>query len=262
MENNHKLALIISYYLSRFDKTALINLNYDTNTQAFQEIGETLKVKPNTIKNMRDEFDPLHPNSRKGWYQRELRPSRLEVLERYSHFSEDALTEVVKDILRDYASNSSIKENIQTYINDIENDDVVKETSNHTYTTRGITGKKAEELFEVFFREGEIEGLTGDLIDRREDGCGYDFEMEESPFYVFEIKGLLVKHGGILFTDKEWSVAKKFGKRYYLIVINNIAESPSVTIIRNPYECLNPSKSVYTSIDVNWSVKSNQIFKN
>jgi hypothetical protein len=261
MENNHKLALIIAYYLSRFDKKALSNLGYDTTTHAFQEIGGRLNVKPNTIKNMRDEFDPLHPNSRKGWYQRELRPSRLEVLEKYVNFSEDALTEVVKEILTEYISDSDISVNIQTYIESIENDDAEKESKSRTYTTRGITGRKAEELFREFFQKGEIAGLNGELIDRREEGCGYDFEMVEFPNYVFEIKGLLDKRGGVIFTDKEWSVASSLGDKYFLVMINNIGETPSITIIRNPYDSLEPSKNVYTTVAVNWSVDPNQLFK-
>lgn len=99
MENNHRLALIVAYYISRFDKKALDTLGFKTMTEAFNLVGEFLNVNPNTVKNMRDEFDPIHPNSRKGWYQRELRPSRLEIVENYSYVSEDALTEIVTDIL-------------------------------------------------------------------------------------------------------------------------------------------------------------------
>ena len=259
MEENHKLGLIVAYYLSRFDMKAVTYLGYKSWTHAFENIGKQLNVKANTIKNMRDEFDPLHPNSRKGWYKRELRPSRLEVLEKYASLSEDALIEIVKDILIGYNVQGVLTENIQTYTNSIESDEVVRE-SRREYTTRGITGRKAEALFMELYNKREIAGLSGEIRDTRDMGCGYDFEMVDSPYYVFEIKGLLDMSGGITFTDKEWEVAKKLGDKYFLIVISNIEDKPVPNIFCNPYKSLTPSKNFYTTIAVNWSVNSNQLF--
>lgn len=51
---------------------------------------------------MRDDFDPLHPNKRVGWYQRELRPSRREIKEQYEGYTEEQLTKLVKNILNNY----------------------------------------------------------------------------------------------------------------------------------------------------------------
>lgn len=119
MNENSKLALIISYYLSRFDKLALEKLGYSKWTQAINDIAEILNINPNTIKNMRDEFDSVHPNKRVGWYQRELRPSRIEIKEKYDSYTEEELTKIVKDILNDCN-----KENGQLSYND-NNKDVI-----------------------------------------------------------------------------------------------------------------------------------------
>jgi hypothetical protein len=46
------------------------------------------------------------------------------------------------------------------------------------------------EFFYVSFLKGKIDGFGGDLKDRRHDGCGFDFELDASPPFVFEAKGL------------------------------------------------------------------------
>ncbi len=123
MEQNRKLALIISYYLSKFDQKAVENLGYKNFTDAFKNIGEILDLKPNTIKNMREQFDPLHPNKRVGWYQRDLSPSRLEVVKKYENFSEQDLRNVVKDILERYKKETELADKtLQTYIDEIGDD--------------------------------------------------------------------------------------------------------------------------------------------
>lgn len=39
MENNHKLTLYVSYYLSRFNDEVLAKLKYTTWNNAFEDIG-------------------------------------------------------------------------------------------------------------------------------------------------------------------------------------------------------------------------------
>lgn len=99
MELNNKLALIVAYYLSKYDRQALKRLGYKNWKIAFSSISNILNVKGNTIKNMRDEFDVVHPNNRVGWYQRELSSSRKEVIVKYQEKNEEELFEIVKNIL-------------------------------------------------------------------------------------------------------------------------------------------------------------------
>ncbi|MBM7568090.1 DUF3883 domain-containing protein [Paenibacillus sacheonensis] len=260
MEPNHKLALIISYYLSKYDRKSLTNLGYKNFTEAFQEIGTRLAVKPNTIKNMRENFDPLHPNNRVGWYQRELSPSRIGVVEKYGALSEAALTAVVKDILGKYTvEHDKFNNELVAYTKVIEDDSDEKESNSRTFTTRGLTGLRAEEIFLDLFQSGQINNLSGELIDKRHDGCGYDFEMRDEPNYRFEIKGLLSNDGGISLTDKEWNIASELRQKYVLVLIRNINESPFVTLFNDPFNSLRPTKRVYTTIAVNWSIESSQL---
>jgi len=51
MENNHKLALYVSYYLSRFDKIAYERLGFGKQQLTHKRIGEILGVNPHTIQN-------------------------------------------------------------------------------------------------------------------------------------------------------------------------------------------------------------------
>ena len=67
-------AIISGLYLSKFDKEGLHHLGFDSFTEAFNVIGLALNVKPASIKNYRDEFDPKFPNERRGWHKRAMRP--------------------------------------------------------------------------------------------------------------------------------------------------------------------------------------------
>lgn len=98
-KDKKRIALIVSYYLSRCDIDAVHALGYSGFTEAFKALGDILNENPNNIKNMRDEFDPHFPNNRKGWYQRPLSVSRQEVFEKFSQYSNMELELYVKKLL-------------------------------------------------------------------------------------------------------------------------------------------------------------------
>lgn len=99
MTENSKKALIVAYYLSKFDAIAYKNLGMGSMKQTHKYIGDILGINPNTIKNMRNNFDPYEKNSRAGWYQRPLPPSRVEVREAFLDIDEPSFLEIVKGIL-------------------------------------------------------------------------------------------------------------------------------------------------------------------
>src|SRR5665213_2339944 len=98
MKPQNKLALVVAYYLSRLDKEAITNLGYKTFKEAATDIGQILDVNPNTVKNMRDEFDYHLQNARIGW-RRELTGSRLKVFQTFQMTDDNELTDIVKEIL-------------------------------------------------------------------------------------------------------------------------------------------------------------------
>ena len=105
IENRDKMvdSLTIAYYLSRFDKNALVKLGYPNFNYAFETIAHILGQKPATIKNMRDVFDPFFDNGRVGWYQRPLAGSRKEIFEKYANISFNDMTILVKNIMSAYS---------------------------------------------------------------------------------------------------------------------------------------------------------------
>lgn len=260
MDKQNSKALVVAFYLSKFDKTSYANLNFGNATNTHKIIGEILSVNPNSIKNMREEFDPYHPNDRVGWYQRPLRPSRQKVFDSFSELSEHALRTIVLGILNE-DTNDSLSQMIELVVetNDSDSDDHDSSNSeNITYSSRGITGEKAEEYFKNNWKShypffSEIENKT-------KDGCGYDFKIiSDNAKKLIEVKGMKNLTGGILLTSKEWETAKEYQENFDLFIVSNINETPSVQIITNPAAKLEPKETIQTVIQVNYTVSNKQL---
>ena len=97
-------ALATAYYFSRVNDNAVINLEYTSHTEALKKMAAIIGVKYSTLKNMRDEFDPYFNNGRAGWYQRDLSESRKEIFDYFSSFSDDELTNYIRNIVNKYTS--------------------------------------------------------------------------------------------------------------------------------------------------------------
>jgi len=254
MKKENELALIIAFYISKYDRNGLKNLGYVTFNDAYRDIERKIGVKATSIKNRRDEFDPIHDNERVGWYQRPMSPSRVRIVEQFSSMSEQTLRGIVLDIIN---KRGDVFEVIP---------DILKEVSEKKYDRkgkfilRGPTGRRAEELFLSNFNSNKTD-LEGQLKDCRDLGLGYDFEIikniEEHNF--IEVKGLDGYTGGVVFTDKEWRVACEKGENYCLIVISGIANNPKLNYYRNPAKLFVPKRTISTSILVSWNISQKQI---
>ena len=253
MKPQNELALI----LSRMDKEGYSVLGYKTFNDATIKIGEILGVKKNTVKNMRDEFDPHHQNDRVGWL-RELRGSRLKILKTFQEVDDDTLLEIVKEILENKEfKNTEEYHDIHSLFNEKEQDQLKKESS--VFILRGPTGKAAETFFMEHFNNIGLP-ISGELIDCRELGAGYDFGIKNSTeTYFIEVKGLAAANGGVLFTNKEWQTALRYRERYYLVIIKNLSVAPEVKIIQNPAASLKPKKNIRTVLQVSWSLSDKNI---
>ncbi|MEB7454368.1 MULTISPECIES: protein NO VEIN domain-containing protein [Lysinibacillus] len=242
MDKREKL-LITAFYLAKFDRVAYANLGYSKINQAHEEIGRKLGYKGNSVKNRRDDFDPLFGH-RAGWHQVELSKSNLDIFDAFDHLSEEALRAIVLDLLDEASSMIEFFSPV----------DVPRQAS--TYTTRGITGKKAEAFFIDWFSEYYPQDV---LVDTRDLGCGYDFETENSN-HVFEVKGLSGENGGVLFTDKEWAVAAEKQENYHLVLIKEcFSNEPIVEVYSNPHLKFKPKKQLTTIISVNWGISSSDL---
>lgn len=250
MDNNRKLAHIIAYYLSRFDKVALANLGYKTDKEAFHKTAKAIGVLPNYIKFRRDEFDVVHPH-RKGWHKRPMTISVINTINALADLDEPSVYELVQDILRKshQQEDPEIKQ-----LENVVSDGNVKSKRDAIYVPRGITGHAAEEFFIDKFIAGKLP-FDGKLKDCRDLGVGYDFliESKTKTFYV-EVKGRESDAGGLLFTNKEWEFAKSTGEDYYLCLVSNISDSPQIQLLQNPAAYIEAEKYVYTTIQVSWTV--------
>ena len=59
-------SIITGLYLSKYTQKGLNELGFKSFQQAFNVLGFSLGSKPASLKNYRDEFDPLFLNDRKG----------------------------------------------------------------------------------------------------------------------------------------------------------------------------------------------------
>lgn len=250
MEKNNVLGLYVSYYLARFNEVAYAKLGYGTQNETHLKVGDLLHVKPATIKNWRDEFDPLFGH-RAGWYQRPMSKSRLAVVNALADLDETAVFELVKDIILSASDSEDIEmKQLKSVINDVDFDT----ESTSVFIPRGPTGKAAEEFFIKCFNEKKTP-FAGVLEDCRDLGIGYDFKLTtESEITFIEVKGRDKDSGGILFTNKEWNMAKEHGANYIVCVVSHVSTNPTMTFVYDPGKELVPNKYVYTSIQINWTV--------
>jgi hypothetical protein len=254
MESNHKLGLFVSYYLARFDVEAYQNLGYGNQSETHEKIGNYLSVNPHTVKNWRDEFDPLFGH-RAGWYQRPMSPSRVRVVQALESLDEPQVLEIVKDILLGKVNND--EEELRQLLNVVTVDD--NKEKDFKFVLRAPTGRQAEEYFINYFNENK-KPIDGKIIDCRDFGVGYDFKIESLDRMTYvEVKGLSDFSGGVLFTNKEWTVAKAEGDNYFLCIISNLRIKPEIVFIQNPSQRFNAKKSLYTSIQIQWSLSESEL---
>src|SRR5208337_3053386 len=150
-----------------------------------------LGSRPSSIKNYRDEFDPIFPNARKGWHKREIRAYCRKVLDDYQSLDFDSFSGLIKS----FAGYS------ESAWSGIESKEGQEERASG-FAKRLITGLAAERYFESVhatvteFRGCAIENVT-------QLGCGYDFKLSRNAskeFLAVEVKGLREQTGSISLT--------------------------------------------------------------
>ena len=244
---NNEQAIVVSYYLSRFNDEAVNNLGYTTWKDAFDDLSDKLQINKHTIKNWRDEFDPFHGH-RAGWHQRQPRKTISNIISQFEQLEEFDIRQIVVEIINGNKIDLPEIDNSE--------DDVI---TNPIFILRGPTGKKAEQFFIEYHRLNSLP-VVGELIDTRDLGCGYDFEIKsESNQHFIEVKGLASNIGGLLFTNKEWETAKQKRTKYTVCLVSNINDIPEISFINDPFSKLNPKKNIIQTVQVQWSVSNNEL---
>jgi hypothetical protein len=235
-------AIVIGYAMSRLDREYLAARNCSTWQAAYDEAAKSLTKPPETFNNLRDEFDPVHPNPRQGWHKRTMRADRQKVLNELRDVSNDALMELVKHILQ--RDEESIGEAIDSLaeVNHVA----------HNVAERLLTGRRAEEYF-LANSQQLIQVPTAHLLDQRNAACGYDFGVQAQPHWAIEVKGLKAHRGVIQFTDREWTEAKVRRLDYWLVVVGNLATQPTPKVFRDPYHLLTVQSRYRQTVAIEWS---------
>lgn len=238
--------VLAGLFLSRFDKEGLRALGFSSFTEAFNAIGFALGARPASIKNYRDEFDPIYSSKRKGWHKRPTREYCKAASDEYEGMSLKDFTALLKSLIYERGSLDVITEEAEA-----------EEGKESSFAKRLITGQAAEKYFEVVhptlptLADYSLENVT-DL------GCGFDFRLRKSgldDFLAVEVKGLNDTRGTISLTEKEHRVAGVLSKRFYLFVVRNFREKPFHTIYCNPLKSeLMFSRQETQIIQVNWRV--------
>ena len=220
--SNRDKGIIVGLFLSKFNEEALRELGFDGFTQAFNTLGYAIGVKPASIKNYRDEFDPYFPNARQGRHKRPMRDYCKLYFNEFAALSFGDFTGMIKEFI------------IPAY----EMERVARAAgSNESVARRLITGRAAEEYFkEKYPTISQFHGY--ELKDTTNLACGFDFKMLfGNDFYCVEVKGLNLKTGSVQLTEKEFGVASELKQRYCLFVVRNFAETPEHQTFFDPLNC-------------------------
>jgi len=238
-------SILVGLYLSKFDREALRRLGFDSFAEAFNVIGSALGVRPASIKNYRDEFDPLFPNGRKGWHKRPIRDYCKAVYETFGSLSVDKATNLLKRVIYK-------EHDLDVLMEEVEK----KRGEDLTFAKRLITGQAAEQYFKSRYKEVRL-FEDCEIEDTTRLGCGFDFKvLSPAVFYGIEVKGLSGSSGSIALTDKEHSVASVLRARFFLFVVKNFKENPFHELYRDPLNgSLIFSRIEQKTVQVSWATK-------
>ena len=236
-------SVLTGLYLSKFDLEGLDQLGFNAFTEAFNILGHALGVRPASVKNYRDEFDPLFPNDRRGWHKRPMREYCKAIYDEFGELTIGPFTSLLKEAI--------YKEHSVDYL--METIAEKQGTIGEGYAKRLLTGQAAEQYFKSKYKDIDVfRGL--DTEDTTCLGCGFDFRMvAPETFYAVEVKGLSEATGSMTLTDKEHTVGGILGSLYFLFGVRNFKEEPFHEIYRDPLAGkLMFDKVEYASIETSW----------
>ncbi|MBU4480441.1 DUF3883 domain-containing protein [Patescibacteria group bacterium] len=237
-------SILAGLFLSKFSERGLKYLGFDNFTEAFNVIGLALEVQPASVKNYRDEFDPVFPNKRQGWHKREMRQYCKDVYNSFKDLDIRNFSNLLKEIIYENHEIDVLMEQVAK-----------KEDKESSFAKRLITGQAAE----YYFKENYIKiDLFKDYLieDTTKHGCGFDFKLcaQNKEFLGVEVKGLNSSSGNIALTNKEYSVAQLLRKRYFLFVVKNFKEIPFHDYFQNPLNSKLKFNRIETTItQISWN---------
>jgi hypothetical protein len=236
--------ILAGLYLSKYDSIGLKKLGFSSFIEAFNVMAYAMGARPASIKNYRDEFDPLFPNRRKGWHKRPVRSYCRKVFDNYKDLDLESFAGLIKSFV-------GYDENAWS----LSQEKGKHEESGSRFAKRLITGLAAEQYFAAV--QPKVPEFNGYAVeDATRLGCGYDFRLTRDAakdFLAVEVKGLSGRTGSLSLTPKEYEVASELKDRFYLFVVKNFQETPSHQVFRNPLSGeLEFTKVERLTVNVSW----------
>lgn len=234
--------ILAGLFLSKFDTAGLAVLGFESFTEAYNVIGFALGGKPASVKNYRDEFDPLFPNPRTGRNQRSTRPYCAKVLKEYEGLDLQTFCALIKSFVG-YEEKAAVE-------GPTDGDE-----NESAFARRLFTGLAAEQYFES--AQAGLSEFSNYVVENTTRlGCGFDFRLQsktDDPFLAVEVKGLMDKSGSLSLTPKEHHMATTLADRFYLFVVKNFRVSPFHEIYCNPLvSSLSFKKKERRIVQVSW----------
>ena len=228
MTPKNKKMMLAGLFLSKFDRAGYVALGYKSFAEAYRGLAAVVGGPWRSVKQYRDEFDPVFENGRKGWHKRKMHPSRKLFLEQYGNMELDEFAQLVQ-------MQFAHADDIDLAINRVVCQAKIQVDGERSFAARMLTGKGAENYFEEHYSEYPRFSACG-IKRTTELGCGFDFKLTppNEEFLGVEVKGLKFRHGQIQLTEKEFKMAGKLEKRFYLYVVTNFATEPMPRVIEDP----------------------------
>ena len=101
MTDPNQKEMLAGLFLSKFNteerKAGLERLGYDTFQDAYKGLAELVGGNPLSVRNYRDEFDPVFPNGRTGYNMRKMHPTRQAMLDAYGSMDLETMAELLEE---------------------------------------------------------------------------------------------------------------------------------------------------------------------
>ena len=230
MTIRNKKLMLAGMFLSKFNRQGLEALGFKSLQEAFNSFALSVGGKPTSVKLYMQEFDPYFPNTRKGWRNRPIRPTRQDLLDEFGGLGLDEFSELVRT---QFAADADV----DLVVGRAAIAAGVKDDDASTFARRMMTGMAAENFFEENYRKvSRFEACT--LQRTTSYGCGFDFKLmpPEEDFLAVEVKGMRTPTGQIQLTEKEFKMAQYLSTRFYLYVVTDFAHTPKPRVIENPLD--------------------------
>jgi len=244
---NYEILNLLGYGLAKFDNLFINEFGFKTKSEFYKQMVKYgISKTGSVIKNRQDLFDPFFDNGRKGWWQKgDAYIHRKHLIDSlFGNLNVNSYAEVVKMYLQDqfkYKEDRSL---------------CIKPIIKSQFKQLQKTGLEAEMYFLNNYNCIDI-FLNGSIEDTRLLGDGYDFQIEvNDTFFLAEVKGVRNKKGSVRLTNNEYIKANEYKEQYILSIVSNLNDIPKITLIQNPIEKLELSKSIIKQEQIIFNTES------